>query len=126
MQTLFILLATAAIITQISHVWYVFNKFSRLEGWLKKTQGAAICGILSLAIVAFVVEGHTGLALAGAFLEALFNVYYYFEDWWEKGFGRKEERGKHVLKFWRQRWLQVIISLILPALIYVFSEMIGG
>lgn len=133
MKTLLFALAVAAILSQSVHTWFVFESFSNIkEKWLRVSQSVLFCGIISIAILSFVYLGKEKLALAGAILEFIFNVYYYAKDFFEKGFknftGTPEEirakKRNSVLSFWRRYWISVIISgAVIPAAIYVLSKL---
>jgi len=125
LQFLFISLTIGAIIAQVPHVYYNFIKASKLKNInARRTQAGAFCVIMSVAIFAFVWHGKSELALLGAMIESIFNIYYYTEDFWEKGFGRIQHKKAAIVRFWRQRWLYFFISLLIPALIFIFSEIL--
>ncbi len=110
---LFLGLTIASIISQLPHAWYTFNSFSKLEGWLKNTQAVMFCGILSVAIFGFVWIGKPKLAMIGAAIEIVINLYYYSIHYWQRK-GSKFD--------WRKNWIAVFFGILLPALIYIFSE----
>lgn len=69
------------------------------------------------------MEQHT-MAFAGAVLEALLNIYYFFEDFWKSGFknGRKTiARRQSIVRFWRQYWFKLILTIAIPGFIYLCS-----
>lgn len=121
---LFLALTIATIISQLTHTWFVFDSFSRLNGWLKTTQSIIFCSILSVAIFAFVIIHKPLLALFGAFIEIIINVYYYAMDFFENGIKERKEhtRKKAILTFWRKNWIGIFFGLLLPMLIYVFAK----
>ncbi len=119
---LFIALTVATIISQLVHTWYVFDSFSRLTGWLKTFQSIMFCGILSVAIFAFVIIGKPGLALLGAIIEIIINMYYYAMDFFENGIRARVHIRDSVLKFWRVNWIAIFFGLMLPVLIFIFAK----
>ena len=132
-QSLFFALAVAAIITQVPHIYFTINSFSKLQGWLKTVQAVAFCSILSTAIMGFVWIGRSDLALLGAFIEIVFNLYYYSLDFWRNGFPVRNHRDGQQLKnakrisvgrFWRQNWIAIFMGILIPAMIYIFAEII--
>lgn len=135
-QILFLSLAIATIISQLIHTWFVFHSFSRLKGWLKITQSVIFCGILSVAIFAFVIARKEELALLGAIIEIIINIYYYAMDFFENGIkaGSRSEKYKtakklrhlSIWKFWRQNWIALFFGILLPLLIYIFAIQFNG
>ena len=123
-NTLFIFLTIAAILSQIPHAWYVFDSFSKLNKWLKISQSLLFCSILSVAILGFVLTGQTTLAIFGAFIETVINIYYYTLDFWKNGINKRtsETRKKAIAIFWRKNWIKIFFSVLLPLLIFIFSE----
>jgi multisubunit Na+/H+ antiporter MnhB subunit len=126
---LFIGLTAAAIIAQVPNAYYVFRRFSRLSGTLKEIQAIAFCIILSTAIFGFVYIERPDLALLGAVLEVIINIYYYTGDFWERGYDLKKSVknpvGKQVTRFWRINWIALIlIGIGMPTFIYIFSEIL--
>jgi hypothetical protein len=129
--TLFLLLVIGAIISQTIHTWFVFQSFSRLQGGLKTFQSVIFCSIISVAIFAFVIVGKPWLALLGAFIEVIINMYYYAMDFFENGIRKgsntedkkkaKEIRKIAIITFWRRNWVAIFFGLLIPMLIYVFS-----
>jgi hypothetical protein len=118
---LFLALAIATIVSQLIHTWYVFNSFSRLKGWLRTFQSVIFCGILSVAIFAFVIIGQPTLALLGAGIEIVINMYYYAMDFFENGIRARVHKKESIIKFWRVNWIAIFFGLLLPMLIYVFA-----
>ena len=121
---LFLTLTIATIVSQLTHTWFVFDSFSRLSGWLKKAQSIIFCSILSVAIFAFVIIGKEWLALFGAIIEVIINIYYYAMDFFENGIRqRKEQRRKTAIwTFWRKNWIGIFFGILLPMLIYIFAK----
>jgi len=119
---LFLALTIATIISQLTHTWFVFDSFSRLKGWLKTSQSVIFCSILSVAIFAFVIIEKPWLALFGAIIEVIINVYYYAMDFFENGISAKVHRSKSIIKFWRINWIGIFFGILLPMLIYVFAK----
>jgi hypothetical protein len=119
---LFLALTVATIVSQLVHTWFVFHSFSRLTGWLKTFQSVMFCGILSVAIFAFVIIGKPGLALLGAIIEIIINMYYYAMDFFENGIRARVHVRDSILKFWRQNWIAVFFGLMLPMLIFIFAK----
>jgi len=119
---LFLSLTIATIISQLTHTWYVFNSFSRLEGWLKIAQSIIFCSILSVAIYAFVIINKPILALLGAIIEIIINVYYYAMDFFENGIKARVHRRVSILTFWRKNWIGMFFGFLLPLLIYIFAK----
>ena len=77
-KTLFIALTLVAIGAQVPHAYHAFTENSKLRSKnLRIIQGMLFCGILSVAIFAFVLIEKPMLALLGALIESLINVYYY-------------------------------------------------
>lgn len=128
---LFLALTVATIVSQLTHTWFVFDSFSRLNGWLKKVQSIIFCSILSVAIFAFVIIERPYLALFGAIIEVIINVYYYAMDFFENGIKKgsrtvneaeaKRARNLAIVTFWRKNWIGIFFGLLLPMLIYVFA-----
>jgi hypothetical protein len=107
------------IATQTVHSYYIIDSFSRIKiRWLRIFQNVMFCGIISLFILVMVFMGEHEMALAGAILESLLNIYYFFEDWWQKGYGAKADRKLARIRFWRKNWFKIIMALAIPALIY--------
>lgn len=131
MYNFFLILTIAVIISQTIHVYYVFNSFSRLEGWLRGFQATMFCSIISLSILAFVLIGKHQLALLGALIEVIVNMYYYALDFFENGIKQgsstqdakaaKQKRNTAILTFWRKNWVAIFFGLLIPMLIYVFA-----
>jgi hypothetical protein len=80
------------------------------------------CGILSVAIYAFVIIGKPTLALLGAVIEIIINIYYYAMDFFNNGIRARVRRRDSILKFWRVNWVAIFFGILLPMLIYVFAK----
>lgn len=119
---LFLALTIATIISQLTHTWFVFDSFSRLKGWLKTAQSVIFCGILSVAIFAFVIINKPYLALFGAIIEVIINMYYYAMDFFENGISARVHRKTSIWKFWRKNWIGIFFGILLPMLIYIFAK----
>ena len=132
MYWLFISLTVFTIISQTVHTYFVFNSFSRLQGKLKLFQAVVFCGIISVAIFAFVLIGKPKLALLGAIIEIIINIYYYAMDFFENGIRKgsrtsdekafRDVRRIAIWTFWRKNWIAMLFGIILPMLIYVFAK----
>ena len=122
MYKLFLILTVATIVSQTVHTYFVFNSFSRLEGKLKLFQAVIFCSILSVAIFAFVIVGKPKLALLGAFIEIVINMYYYAMDFFENGIRARVHRSVSIITFWRKNWVAIFFGILIPMLIYVFAE----
>lgn len=118
---LFLALTIAAIISQTVHSWFVFQSFSRLEGKLKTFQSVIFCSIISVAIFAFVIAKKPQLAMLGAVIEIVINIYYYAMDFFENGIRARVKRNESIITFWRKNWIAIFFGLLIPMLIYVFS-----
>jgi len=123
---LFLILTIASILSQIPHAYYTFNSFSKLKDPLKVIQSVVFCSILSVAIFSFVWIGKLKLALLGALIEIIINLYYYSMEFWSEGYGQKKLKFKSTLTFWRKNWIAIFFGLLLPLLIYVFAEQMKG
>ncbi len=122
MYTLFLSLTILTIISQTIHTYFVFNSFSRLGGWLKVTQAVLFCGIISVAILGFVLVLKPKMALLGALIEIVINIYYYAMDFFENGIRARVHRSTSIATFWRKNWISIFFGLLIPLLIYVFAE----
>jgi len=125
MYTLFLALTISTIISQTIHTWFVFDSFSRLKGSLKTLQSIIFCGIISVSILAFVLIGKPKLALFGAIIEIIINMYYYAIDFWENGIRARVKRAESIATFWRRNWIAIFFGLLIPMLIYVFAKQMG-
>lgn len=124
MKTFILSLTIAVIISQTVHVYYVFNSFSRLKGWLRTFQAVMFCSIISLSILAFVLIGREDLALIGAIVEVIVNLYYYSMDFFENGIRARVKRKAAIATFWRKNWIALFFGVLLPMTIYVFSKVL--
>ena len=122
MYYLFLSLTILTIISQTVHTYFVFNSFSRLSGWLKLSQATMFCGIISVAILAFVLVGEIRLAFLGAIIEIVINTYYYAMDFFENGIRARVHRSTSIATFWRKNWISIFFGILIPLLIYVFAE----
>jgi len=113
MYGLFLTLTIASILAQTIHSYFVFNSFSQLKGWLQVVQSSVFCGIISVAIFAFVYIGKPGLALFGAGIEVVINLYYYSLSYW------KRDNGSFS---WRKQWIAIFFGILIPAMIFIFAE----
>lgn len=115
--------------TQTVTTWYVFDSFSTIKNkGIKLFQSLAFCSIISLIIIGSVFIGKTKIAIAGALLETAINIFYYAQDFFDKGFTnfnekKKTRRNKTIVRFWRKYWLKFIFGIIIPAGIYICSEL---
>jgi hypothetical protein len=126
MYNLFLALTCATIISQTVHTWFVFDSFSRLKGRLKVFQAVCFCGIISIAILAFVLIGKPKLALLGAVIEIIINMYYYAQDFFENGIRARVKRTESIATFWRKNWIAIFFGILIPMLIYVFAMQMEG
>lgn len=122
MYTLFLILTIATIISQTVHTYFVFNSFSRLTGGLKLFQAVMFCSIISIAILAFVLVGKPSLAMLGAIIEIIINIYYYAMDFFENGIRARVHRSVSIATFWRKNWVAIFFGVLIPMLIYVFAK----
>lgn len=122
MYELFLTLTVLTIISQTIHTYFVFDSFSRLHGWLRTSQAVLFCGIISVAILGFVLVLKPKMAMLGAAIEVVINIYYYAIDFFENGIRAKVRRSQSVAKFWRQNWIAIFFGILIPVLIYVFAE----
>ena len=120
----FLSLAVLLIISQTIHTYYVFDSFSKLEGKIKTIQAVLFCSVISLSILAFVLAGNIKLAIFGAIIEVIINIYYYAVDFWKDGFKTRTNhtRKDSIQRFWRQNWIAILFGVLLPVFIYIFSE----
>jgi len=131
MYNFFLVLTILTIVSQTIHTWFVFQSFSQLEGSLKTFQSVIFCGLISAAILAFVLIKKEELALTGAIIEIIINIYYYGKSFFELGIkagsrseeksNRKHLRRQSIWKFWRQNWVAFFFGILLPMLIYIFA-----
>ena len=119
LKTILAIVTFMIIATQTINSWFFFDNFSRIENKkLRNFQSIMFCGIFSLFILVMVFMQEHKMALLGAVVEALLNVYYYFEFWWQNGYGSKQNRGLARIRFWRRYWFKVLLAFIIPAAIF--------
>jgi hypothetical protein len=130
-EYLFLGLTIFLVITQVPHVYYTFDSFSRLKGTWRKIQSGAFCAIISISIIGFVWIGRPELALLGAIIEIIVNLYYYSIDFWRNGPTRRKEASKlfgiakkDIGTFWRENWIAFLFGSLIPLAIYLFSEIL--
>jgi hypothetical protein len=80
------------------------------------------CSIISVSIFAFVIIGKPGLALLGALVEAIINIYYYAMEFFERGIRAKVHKKTSIATFWRKNWIAIFFGLLIPVMIYIFAE----
>ena len=110
MKQMYLILAIAAIVSQIPHAYWSIERYNRVTPlWLGKLQNVIFCGIISVGIFAFAYEGKHWYALGGALVEIEINLYYYNNQ-----FSRVDNAvSKH--------WLAYFLGVLIPITIYVFS-----
>lgn len=128
---LFFGLTVLVMISQTVHSYFVFEMFSKIENKnTRQFQSVMFCSILSIGILGFVWIGKPNLAILGALIEIVVNIFYYASEFWMNGFKSfqgdpkeiKSKKTKSVLKFWRINWIAIFFGVLLPVLIYVFAE----
>ena len=115
------LITVMIIATQTVHSYYVIDSFSKIKGNLRIFQNIMFCSIISFFILIMVFMEKHAMAMAGAIFEALLNIYYYFQDFWDDGFKNGKGtnlRKQSIIRFWRQNWFKILIALAIPAIIY--------
>lgn len=110
MKTLFLILTIGAILGQVPHAYWSLDRYNRInQNWMRVSQNIVFCSLISVGILAFVlIENHT-MALIGAFVEVLINVYYYTNQF------------KNVQSPFKKHWLAYLLAVLLPLTIYFFS-----
>lgn len=99
----------SALLTQISHAAYVFERISHEENEILKTVLSYIFAIsLELSIYIFTMKGKRNSAIAFGIISALVNVFYYWYD---------VDTSLNFLS-------SVVVSLIVPTIIYVYSDVV--
>ena len=99
----------SALLTQISHAAFVFERISHEENEILKTVLSYIFAIsLELSIYIFTMKGKRNSAIAFGIISALVNVFYYWYD---------VDTSLNFLS-------SVVVSLIVPTIIYVYSDVI--
>jgi hypothetical protein len=110
MKTLYLILAIAAIVSQIPHAYWSIERYNRINPiWLGRLQNVIFCGIISIGIFAFAYDGKHLYALAGAVVEIAINMYYYANQF------------KRLSNPVREHWLAYFLAVLIPITIYVFS-----
>ena len=125
-QTTLLLLVALSIISQLPHTYYIFINAAKLTGnRAKQVQAGAFCLIASLAIFLFIYID-LWLAFFAALIEAIFNIYYYTDDYWQSPHGMKTSAGnqKSRKKLFRTRWIYFFISLLIPAFMFLFGYLL--
>jgi len=69
-----------------------------------------------------VIIGKPQLALLGAIIEVIINMYYYAMDFFENGIRARVHRLESVATFWRKNWVAIFFGILIPMLIYVFAK----
>ncbi len=135
-QTGLLVLIALSIAAQLPFTHYIFISASKLTNdTAKKIQAGAFCLIASLAIFLFIWIGEMWLAAFAALIEAVFNLYYYTEDYWQSTHGmikkgkkdapdNDEDKYKSVQKLWRQKWILFFISVIIPSFMMIFGYLL--
>ena len=118
---LFLVLTIGTIISQTIHTWFVFQSFSKLKGNLRTIQSIIFCSIISVSIFAFVIIEKELLALLGAIIEIIINIYYYAISYFEHGIRARNRKWSSILTFWRKNWIAMFFGVLLPLLIYIFA-----
>lgn len=121
---LMVVMVFALIFVQVPHNYYVFSKFSKLKKG-KSFQSWVFCGIFSLLILYGVIIENEFIAISGAILEMLINVYYYNEQFFVGGFPNsiKRSRKQQMLRYWRQNGITMILfTFVFPSAIYVIAH----
>jgi mannose/fructose/N-acetylgalactosamine-specific phosphotransferase system component IIC len=79
-----------------------------------------------VAIFGFVWIGEPELALFGAIIEVIINIYYYSQEIWQRKQDSRDkaQRRKDMKRFWRNNWIAIFMGLLFPALIYIFSHIL--
>lgn len=125
MKLALICLTVLIIISQAIHTFYVFNAFSRIEDrQIKRLQSIMFCLILSVSILIFVLLKRPNLALFGAVIEWIINVYYYAMDFFKDGIRARVKRKESIITYWRKNWIAQLFGFIMPLIIYIFSHVL--
>jgi len=99
----------SALLTQISHAAFVFARISHEDNEMLKQFLSYVFAIsLELSIYIFTMKGKRNSAIAFGIISALVNVFYY---WYEV------DTSLNFLS-------SIVVSLIVPTIIYVYSEVI--
>lgn len=125
-QAALIGLIISSIVAQLPHTYFIFVSASKLSNKkAKMIQASAFCLIASLAIFIFIWIGEMWLAAFAAFVETVFNLYYYTDDFWRNGMKKKASgEKKSVLKMWRERWIYFFIAILIPIFMYIFGYLL--
>ena len=98
-----------SLLTQISHAAFVFARISHDENnFIKETFAYIFAISLELSIYIFTMKGKKNSALAFGIISTLVNIFYY---WYEV------DTSLNFLS-------SVVVSLIVPVIIYVYSDVI--
>ena len=110
MKTLFLSLTIGAILGQVPHAYWSLDRYNRItQNWMRISQNVVFCSLISVGIFAFVlIENHT-MALIGAVVEILINLYYYSNQF------------RNIQKPFQKHWLAYLLAVLLPMTIYFFS-----
>jgi hypothetical protein len=125
-QTALLILIALSIISQLPHTYYIFISASKLaDSRAKQIQAGAFCLIASLAIFLFIYID-PWLAFFAALIEAIFNIYYYTDDYWQSPRGMETSSGnrKSRKKLFRTRWIYFFISVLIPAFMFIFGYLL--
>ena len=99
----------SALLTQISHAAFVFERISHEDNEMLKQFLSYVFAIsLELSIYIFTMKGKRNSAIAFGIISALVNVFYY---WYSV------DTSLNFLS-------SIVVSLIVPTIIYVYSEVI--
>ena len=116
MQSVWIRLTAASILSQIPHAYWSIDQFSQIDNKpIKIGQNIVFCSIISIGILGFVLEGRHGLAFGGAIVEIIVNYYYYDNQF-------KQRRWTDRIK---ANWLAYFLAVLIPMSIFIFSSMIN-
>ena len=115
MKTLWITLTALSILSQIPHAYWSINQFSQIkQKGIKVGQNIAFCGIISVGILGFVLEGLHWFAFGGAVVEIIINFYYY-----DNQFSQRRTLDRIT-----KNWLAYFLAVLMPMSIFIFSSMI--
>lgn len=99
----------SALLTQISHAAFVFERISHEENEMLKQFLSYVFAIsLELSIYIFTMKGKRNSAIAFGIISALVNVFYYWYD---------VDISLNFLS-------SIVVSLIVPTIIYVYSDVV--
>lgn len=111
MNYFWIAIALLSTISQVFHTYWAIEKFSTLKKG-KVMQSILFCAIVELMIIGFVLDGKHWLALGGAFVAVLINIYYYTHNFTKR----------NNLK---TTWLAYVFAVLIPLCIYISSSQIN-